>query len=108
MDRPILCSHRCKYREHPGPEDRAKYVRALPSFGRKMPRTTLGTGTYGTGAADKTPGGAEGYINGVRARHPREALRNYHPPVKTGGIEIGKVKDHQLKLAALKLEEYKR
>jgi len=46
-------------------------------------------------------------------RHTVQALLsinslNFHTPVKTGGIEIGKVKDHRLKPAALKLEEYKR
>jgi hypothetical protein len=37
-----------------------------------------------------------------------EQESNFHPPVKTGGIEIRKVKNHQLKQAALKLEKYKR
>jgi hypothetical protein len=35
-----------------------------------------------------------GYIREVNqsilARHPKEALRYFHPPVKIGGIKIGK------------------
>jgi hypothetical protein len=44
------------------------------------------------------------YLGHKLARHHKEAFwGNFHAPVKTGGIEIGKVKDHRFKPAALNL-----